>query len=279
MSASISLGNQADVCESDVLRFLDDDEQTRSIALYLEGVSDGAGFVSALQDVATRPAHRGPEVRPLPARAGGGGVPHRLAGGFRRGLHRPVPSVRRGPRRRHRGALRLRQDPRDDAAADRQPGAHDVVVRGQLRPGRRRGLRARPGAAGAASRTSSTRSRTSTSRSGARSPTRWTWAACRWTASAPRSSSRTRASWPTSSCSCSAIPSEGADQLALELARYHEGEHLRGHLRRRRGRERAALDHAAGRRAGLPISGARDQGHRRQLLVRRAPPRRWRRGR
>jgi len=54
VSASISLGNQADVCESDVLRFLCDDEETRSIALYQEGVSDGTGFVSALKDVATK---------------------------------------------------------------------------------------------------------------------------------------------------------------------------------------------------------------------------------
>jgi acyl-CoA synthetase (NDP forming) len=52
VSASISLGNQADVCESDVLGFLRDDSGTRSVALYLEGVSDGARFVSALSDVA-----------------------------------------------------------------------------------------------------------------------------------------------------------------------------------------------------------------------------------
>jgi acyl-CoA synthetase (NDP forming) len=54
VSASVSLGNQADVCESDVLRFLDDDPGTRSVALYLEGVGDGPRFVAALQDVATR---------------------------------------------------------------------------------------------------------------------------------------------------------------------------------------------------------------------------------
>ena len=53
-SASISLGNQADVCESDVLRFLLDDELTRSVALYLEGVSDGPRFLEALEDVAAR---------------------------------------------------------------------------------------------------------------------------------------------------------------------------------------------------------------------------------
>jgi acyl-CoA synthetase (NDP forming) len=52
VSAHISLGNQADVCESDVLRLLLEDEHTRAVALYLEGVADGARFVSALEDVA-----------------------------------------------------------------------------------------------------------------------------------------------------------------------------------------------------------------------------------
>ena len=52
VSASISLGNQADVSESDVLRLLREDELTRSVALYLEGVSDGPRFVAAARDVA-----------------------------------------------------------------------------------------------------------------------------------------------------------------------------------------------------------------------------------
>jgi acyl-CoA synthetase (NDP forming) len=54
VSASISLGNQADICESDMLRILADDEQTRSIALYLEGIDDGPRFVAAVKDVAFR---------------------------------------------------------------------------------------------------------------------------------------------------------------------------------------------------------------------------------
>jgi acyl-CoA synthetase (NDP forming) len=53
-SASISLGNQADLCESDVLQFLCEDDLTRSVALYLEGVSDGPRFVEALKAVAGR---------------------------------------------------------------------------------------------------------------------------------------------------------------------------------------------------------------------------------
>jgi acyl-CoA synthetase (NDP forming) len=52
VSASVSLGNQADICEADVLRFLAEDPSTRSVALYLEGVSDGGRLVDAARDVA-----------------------------------------------------------------------------------------------------------------------------------------------------------------------------------------------------------------------------------
>ena len=56
VSAWIALGNQADICESDVLRVLGDDEHTRAIALYLEGLDDGPRFVDAIRDVAmTKP--------------------------------------------------------------------------------------------------------------------------------------------------------------------------------------------------------------------------------
>ena len=54
VSASISLGNQADICESDVVRALADDDDTRAVALYLEGVSDGPRFVAAARSVALR---------------------------------------------------------------------------------------------------------------------------------------------------------------------------------------------------------------------------------
>ena len=54
VSASISLGNQADICESDMLRLLLEDEQTRATALYLEGLDDGARFVAAIKHVAMK---------------------------------------------------------------------------------------------------------------------------------------------------------------------------------------------------------------------------------
>ena len=49
-----SLGNQADVAESDVLEALADDPETRVILGYLEGVADGSAFCRALAAAARR---------------------------------------------------------------------------------------------------------------------------------------------------------------------------------------------------------------------------------
>jgi acetyltransferase len=51
-SRLVSLGNQADVTETDVLATVAADEHTRVLALYLEGISDGARFVQMAQQVA-----------------------------------------------------------------------------------------------------------------------------------------------------------------------------------------------------------------------------------
>lgn len=51
-SQIVSLGNQADVNETDMLAALVEDEPTRAIALYLEGVSDGRRFVQVATDAA-----------------------------------------------------------------------------------------------------------------------------------------------------------------------------------------------------------------------------------
>jgi acetyltransferase len=47
-----SLGNQADLCESDVLEAMADDAETKVIACYLEGVADGRRFLEALRRAA-----------------------------------------------------------------------------------------------------------------------------------------------------------------------------------------------------------------------------------
>lgn len=52
LSRLVSLGNQLDVCETDVLVSVAADPHTRVITLYLEGVSDGRRFVRAATAVA-----------------------------------------------------------------------------------------------------------------------------------------------------------------------------------------------------------------------------------
>ncbi len=53
-SRLVSLGNQADVNEAEMLSTIGRDTQTRVITAYIEGVSDGGAFVQAAADVARR---------------------------------------------------------------------------------------------------------------------------------------------------------------------------------------------------------------------------------
>jgi acetyltransferase len=53
-SQLVSLGNQADVNETDMLPMVADDEHTRVIVLYMESVSDGRRFVEAARAVTRR---------------------------------------------------------------------------------------------------------------------------------------------------------------------------------------------------------------------------------
>ncbi|WMT51460.1 MAG: acetate--CoA ligase family protein [Ferroplasma sp.] len=54
ISYFISLGNQADVDETDALQFLSSDVETRAVFSYLEGVSSGNKFLSVIPDVTKR---------------------------------------------------------------------------------------------------------------------------------------------------------------------------------------------------------------------------------
>ena len=53
-SQIVSLGNQADVNETDMLSMLADDPHTRVIAMYMESVSDGRRFVETAREVTQR---------------------------------------------------------------------------------------------------------------------------------------------------------------------------------------------------------------------------------
>ncbi len=54
LSRIVTLGNQADLTETDILESLADDDNTRVIALYLEGVDDGRRFADVARGVSER---------------------------------------------------------------------------------------------------------------------------------------------------------------------------------------------------------------------------------
>lgn len=54
ISAFISLGNRCDVNEVELIRFFAGDDRTRVIALYVEGIADGPGFVQVAREVGRR---------------------------------------------------------------------------------------------------------------------------------------------------------------------------------------------------------------------------------
>lgn len=68
ISATVSLGNQVDVCESDLIEFFADDAESRVIVVYLEGARDGR----RLLDVAERVVPRKPIVVLKSGRSEGG---------------------------------------------------------------------------------------------------------------------------------------------------------------------------------------------------------------
>ena len=53
-SKVITLGNRADLGEAEMIRYLGNDNQTRVIALYLESVKDGPGFMSAVREASLK---------------------------------------------------------------------------------------------------------------------------------------------------------------------------------------------------------------------------------
>lgn len=54
VSAAVNLGNQTDLCESDIIEYLTTDRMTKVIMLYLEGVRDGRRFLDAVNKATRR---------------------------------------------------------------------------------------------------------------------------------------------------------------------------------------------------------------------------------
>ncbi len=54
LSYFVSLGNQADIDETDIFQFLAEDLDTRVIFSYLEGVANGSKFLDVVPSIANR---------------------------------------------------------------------------------------------------------------------------------------------------------------------------------------------------------------------------------
>jgi len=89
ISQFIGLGNKLDVDECDVLEHLAGEDDTRSIALYIEGVSDGARFHEACRRVVARK----PLVLLKGGRSRGGGLATRLHTGRMGGAYTVLKGV------------------------------------------------------------------------------------------------------------------------------------------------------------------------------------------
>ncbi len=86
LSKFVSLGNKADVSEIDLLQAWAEDEHTRVIMIYSEGMPNGQEFIHVARAGHPAQAGGGHQIRRHPIRFTGGVLPHRLAGWLRAGL-------------------------------------------------------------------------------------------------------------------------------------------------------------------------------------------------
>ena len=91
----ISIGNMSDVDFADLIDWLNEDEDTTCITLYIEGLKDGRSFMDVSRK-ATQTDHRH-QIGCFRARRGSGGFAHRLAGRRGQGLQRRLPAGRHRP--------------------------------------------------------------------------------------------------------------------------------------------------------------------------------------
>jgi acetyltransferase len=139
-----SLGNQADVNETDVIAALADDPDTRVILGYLEGVVDGRTFFAALAAAAARK----PCVLMKAGRSLEGArsvVAHRCAGRLGPRIRRRRTPSRRPAGRHAGGAVRRRPRPGNGPSAPWAARDPPHQRRRSGHPGDRRRARCRPG--------------------------------------------------------------------------------------------------------------------------------------
>ena len=80
LSAIISVGNKSDIDESDLLEYLIDQEQTKIILMYIEGVSDGERLVNIFKIRRSEETGGGDQIRALQERRYGCRFAYQLSG-------------------------------------------------------------------------------------------------------------------------------------------------------------------------------------------------------
>ena len=118
-SRFVSIGSMLDVGWGDLIDYLGDDPQTKSIVIYMESIGDARAFLSAAREVAlTKPII---VIKAGRTRGGREGrrVAHRRADRQRSGARRRVPAQRRAARRQHRRAVLHGGGPGETAATRR----------------------------------------------------------------------------------------------------------------------------------------------------------------
>jgi acyl-CoA synthetase (NDP forming) len=79
-SKAISLGNEANINIVDALEYLGEDEQTKAIILYIEGIRDGKRFLEVARKITPRKPVVAQYVGGSASGARAGSEPHRRHG-------------------------------------------------------------------------------------------------------------------------------------------------------------------------------------------------------
>ena len=82
-SAFASIGSMLDVGWGDLIDYLGDDPNTKSIVIYMETIGDARSFLSAAREVALEQTDHRHQARPQQGSRAGGGLPYRVSDGQR----------------------------------------------------------------------------------------------------------------------------------------------------------------------------------------------------
>ena len=107
LSRLVSLGNQMDLTEGELLPATAADPHTHVVAMYLEGIGDGASFIAGAREVSRIKPVVAIKVGPLRGRPGGGRLAHGRPGREGPGLRRRFSQGWRHPGAAQRGDVRL----------------------------------------------------------------------------------------------------------------------------------------------------------------------------